>query len=66
MLGENKERMLKSTPKQFSESVRANREKGTFSSQLESNPKFGTSSGSASDIFRKVNAIITLRFEKKD
>ena len=43
----------------------ANREKGTFPSQYETNPKGWTSSDFAPDTFRKVNAIITLRSGKE-
>jgi len=43
----------------------ANIEKGTFPSKPETNPNGGTSSGSTLDIFRMVNAIITLRLGKE-
>ena len=43
----------------------ANRKKGTFPSQSETNPEGETSSDSTPDIFRKVNVIITLRSGKE-
>jgi len=52
--------MLKVITKQFAQTAIANREKGAFPSQPETNPKGGTSSGSTPDTFRKVNAIVTL------
>jgi len=64
MLRENNGRMLKAITKQFSQTVIANREKGTFPSQPETTPKGGTSSNSNPITFRKVNAIITLRLGK--
>ena len=65
MLTENNKRMLKLITKQFSQTAIANREKGTFPSQPETNPKGKISSGSTPDTFRKVNAIITLRSGKE-
>jgi len=65
MLRENNKRMLKLITKQFSQTAIANREKGTFPSQPETNPKGKISSGSTPDTFRKVNAIITLRSGKE-
>ena len=54
------------TKKQFSQSTIANREKETFSSQPETNPKSETSSNSAPDTFKKVNAIINFRLKKEN
>jgi len=65
VLRENNERMLKVITEQLSQTVIANREKGTFPSQPDTSPKGGTSFDSTPDTFRKVNAIITLRSAKK-
>jgi len=65
MLKENNERIIRAITEQFSQSIMANREKGTISSQPETDPKGGTSSDSAPDTFRKVNAFITLRSRKE-
>jgi len=65
MLRQNNGRILEAIAQQFSQTAIANKEKGTFPSQPETNPKGGTSFGSTANIFRKINAIITLRLEKR-
>ena len=62
-MGENNEKMLRVTTKQFSQFSMPNREKETFFPQLETNPKGETSSALVHDNLRKVNATITLRSE---
>ena len=52
--------MLKAITKQFSLSVMANKEKGTLT-----NHKGGPSSGHTPNMFRKVDAIITLSSGKE-
>jgi len=57
--------MLKEIIEQFFQSAMTNKEKRTFPSKPETNPKGRTSSSSIHDTFRKVNATITLSSGKE-
>ena len=64
-LKESNERMMRTMSEQFAQLAMSNREKGTFPSQPEANPRGGSSSSFNPNDVRKVNAVISLRSRKK-
>jgi len=64
-LKESNERMMRTMSEQFAQLAMSNREKGTFPSQPEANPRGGSSSSFDPNDVRKVNAVISLRSGKK-
>jgi len=64
-LKESNERMMRTMSEQFAQLAMSNREKGTFPSQPETNPRGGSSSSFDPNDVRKVNAVISSRLGKK-
>jgi len=64
-LKDSNERMMRTMSEQFSQLAMSNWEKGTFPSQPEANPRWGSSSSFDPNDVRKVNAVISLRSGKK-
>lgn len=64
MINANIEKMMRMMTEQFSQLASSSRKPGTFSSQLEVNPKshaFSSSGANPSEAVRKVNAVLSLQ-----
>ena len=58
---ESNERMMRTMSEQFAQLAMSNREKGTFPSQPEANPRGGCSSSFDPNDVRKVNAVCIIK-----
>jgi len=66
MINANIERMMRMMTEWFSPLASSSRKTGTFSSQLEVNPKgHASSSGNSSESVRKVNVVISLHYGRE-